>query len=137
MHNSLSTVLLDKSSVVRVDFPFGSLDLYRDHLISTINGGVNLDHAEVAAMCTAIQEHYGTRSYGFLAHRKNGFSVNPMASRRIVTETSVVAGAFVSDNGRVRAVFESELLFYQRPCAVCATIEEAEIFLARHLFPRE
>lgn len=133
MDKTDDTLSLEKAPCRKVELPFGVFELYPRHVVSRIQEGVNLDRTEVDRMCALFREHFGERGFGYLSIRDVPFSVNPMESRRIVSETSVVAGAFVMSNARSRTILQAEVLFYKRPVLGCESLEEAEAFLAHHL----
>jgi hypothetical protein len=129
--NALRT--LPKAPHREVEFPFGRITLYPRHVEMRARGGVELGHPEFEAMIEVLLAHFEQRPYGYLSVREEDYSVDPMAGKRVVTETGVVAGAFVIRSESARRVLEVEKLFYQRPVRACATVEEGEAFLASHL----
>ena len=130
-----STVSLPKDPVKRVSLNFGELEFYPHHMVSRMNAGVHLDEGEFNEILGLIEKHFGIQPYGYLSDRVADYSVNPVSAQRVVSDTTVVAGAFVIRNQRAREVSKVERLFYNAPVLLCATMEEAELFLATHLFP--
>lgn len=124
---------LDKSGAVRVQLAFGEFTFFRHHLEAHVAGGIEVDHPEVDALITVINAQFNGRPYGYLCVRSQAYAVNPMASRRLVEETSVRAGAFVLTSIRSKLVMEAEKLFYRLPVESFDTLEAAEAFLAGQL----
>lgn len=128
---NLSTLPMTQHACI--EFSFGRYDFYERHLVSRIRRGVELGHAEFDKIISAIRDHYGDRRFGYMSVRREDYSVNPLASRRVIAETSVVAGAFIVPDERARLIFSTEKLFYNVPTLACHTEEEGLAFLSGYL----
>ena len=108
-----------------VSLPFGSLLYFEQYVISTIDSGVDFDKDCVDTLIRDLNEHYGDHPFVYITNRKNDYSLNPTEARRIISETSLSAAAFVLVRKFSFDSFKSERAFYKIPTEAFPSLRPA------------
>lgn len=92
--------------------PYCRLDIHDNYTIVTTSEGVNIGFDEVEEIDAVLKRFYNGRLFGMIANRKNRYSINPLAVKKIFADESVVAGAVVGYNlaTRLNAEIENEII---------------------------
>jgi hypothetical protein len=92
--------------------PYCRLELHDNYTIVTTSEGVNIDFDEIEEINAILQRSYNGRLFGMIANRKNRYSINPLAAKKLFSDESVVAGAVVGYNlaTRLNAEIENEII---------------------------
>ena len=89
-------------------FSFGHLEFLNSYAIITCNEGVNIDFSEIEEIEIVTHQVYKEQRFAMIANRKNHYSVNPFAIRRLFSNEKLFAGAIVGDNNITKANAEYE-----------------------------
>ncbi len=108
-----------------VRLPFGSLLCFEQYVICTIDSGVDFDKDCVDTLIGALQDNYGDQPFVYITNRKNDYSLNPAEARRIISETSLSAAAFVLVRKFSFDSFQSERAFYKIPTEAFPSLRQA------------
>jgi len=113
--------------------PFGNLQYFEDYVISTIDGGIDLDRSCVDTLIDHLNQFYGNRPFAYITHRVNDYSLNPAEAKRLITETQIRMAAFVLLRKFSYDSYQTERAFYKIPTAAFGTMEEAINWVKKQL----
>lgn len=91
----------------------GRLEIGECYAIITANHGVEIDVHDVTELCEVLQSTYRDRPFGIITNRKNQYSVDPLAVRKLFEMRSLIAGAIVGYSTVTETVSLAEAKLYR------------------------
>jgi hypothetical protein len=95
----------------KYELQFGQIEMTEAYTVFTANEGINLDNEEITALWAILKKNYGENKFGFIAHRINSYSINPLAIRDFFLNENIIAGAIVSKTEKDKSVADYERMF--------------------------
>lgn len=123
MNNSLN--LKNKTFLTR-STNLGEVYLFDNYIITNFNEGVDIDYANFNEVRDIIKNHFEERPFGFIADRKNSYSINLNDANRFNNSfPNLKAYAIVVYNSLTERVFEIENRFFTFNRQAFKSIEDA------------
>lgn len=123
MNNSLN--LKNKTFLTR-STNLGEVYLFDNYIITNFNEGVDIDYANFNEVRDIIKNHFEERPFGFIADRKNSYSINLNDANRFnISFPNLKAYAIVVYNSLTERVFEIENRFFTFNRQAFKSIEDA------------
>lgn len=104
---------------------YGILHFHEHFVVGTIHAGIDFDKACVDDIVMRLNAAYGNRPFVYISNRIHDYSLNPAQVRRLESETSIIAAAFVLLRRFSHESFQTERVFYKLPIATFQTVDEA------------
>lgn len=110
----------------KIDLSFGSFVLHDNFTIGIINDGEDLKKEENLSIINLCTNHYQSRHFGYISHRKNSYSVDPTVYKRTAELPNLVAIALVLSEPAQKLSASIEKIFFDKPFEYFDSIEEAK-----------
>ncbi|RMB59537.1 hypothetical protein EAX61_08105 [Dokdonia sinensis] len=107
-------------------FDFGTVQIIDNIVIAEINEGVIFDEEQNKQMLEFCSNVLGERSYGYISHRKNSYTVNPTVYLQSSKISNMEAIAIVSSNPSNKLSVSVEKMFFKNPFESFDTIDQAK-----------
>ncbi|MBC3846587.1 hypothetical protein H8K90_09370 [Winogradskyella echinorum] len=131
MNNSLN--LKNKTFLTR-STNLGEVYLFDNYIITNFNEGVDIDYANFNEVRDIIKNHFEERPFGFIADRKNSYSINLNDANRFnISFPNLKAYAIVVYNSLTERVFEIENRFFTFNRQAFKSIEDAIDWVEQNL----
>lgn len=120
-------------SIIKLDF--GEVTFLDRIQIAEINEGVLFDTHENEQIINLARDRFKEEKYGYISHRVNSYSVNPIIYMEAASFPKLAALAIVSSNPVTRNTAQIEKRFFKDKNAfeVFETLEEAIAWIKTHL----
>ncbi len=122
---------------VLLDLEFGTVEIHKNCVISTIKEGVLFDVEERKQLYEVFDKYFNEEPFVYISNRKNDYTVNPTSYLQEDDYSNQLLGMAVicySESSYHTALFEQK--FYKRAFKVFYSTEACEIWAKNILFNR-
>ena len=84
-------------SIKKLELSFTSLEFFDSIVVSTIKEDVLFDEDHVEELRKICKDHFGNKSYAYVANRKNNYNVNPLIYINLIKTNTLKGIAVVSE----------------------------------------
>lgn len=85
-------------SAKKIELSFTTLEFYDSIVISTVKEDILLDEVHVDRLRKLCREHFGNKTFAYVANRKNNYNVNPVIYINLIQTNTLKGIAVVSEN---------------------------------------
>jgi len=104
---------------------FCKLTFYDKYVVAEINEGININKAYNKTLIDIISEFYGEKSFVYITHRINSYSVNPHIYPKTALVKSLVGFAVVSKDFKSKVNARIEQMFFNKPFEIFTDLDNA------------
>lgn len=111
----------------QLDFSFGKVTVYEDYVHVIMNEGVTVTPNFNDVLIALAETHFADRDFVYITHRIYSYSIDPTIYLKTVKIKNLKGFIVVSPNKDFNDAQNIEKLFFCKPFALFATMEEALI----------
>lgn len=104
---------------------FGVLEIYDSYVKAIMFEGVTVKPKHIAVLIAIAEKYYSNKKFGYITHRINSYSVNPIVYVETSKIKNLVAFAVVSKDPVNLSNTQVEKLFIKKPFQAFKKMEEA------------
>jgi len=108
-------------------YPFCTIEVYKDYVISSINEGVHLTPDKNKVLEDIAKEYFKDTKFVYITHRKHSYSVDPSIYLQTSQIKNLAGFAVVAEVPLSKGNAEVERLFFNnKPFEIFAALEDAK-----------
>lgn len=117
-------------------YPFCTIDVYNDYVISRINKGIHLTPDKNRILEDIANDYFNNKQFVYITHRINSYSVDPSIYLQTSKVKNLIGFAVVAEVPLAKGNAEVEKLFLKKPFEIFSDLDDA-IEWAKSLVPNE
>lgn len=122
----INSPYLNSKDYTLLNVKLGSVYLFDNYIVTEFKEGVDINFDNFQEVTDIINNHYGNKSFGFIANRINSYSIDLTdATKFNANFPNLKAYAIVVYNTLTQRVFEIENHFFKYNRAAFKTLENA------------
>lgn len=106
-------------------YPFCTIDVYDNFVISTINKGFHLTPDKNKILEDIANEYFSDKLFAYISHRKYSYSVDPSIYIQTSKIKNMVGMAVVAKAPLAKGNAEIEKLFLDKPFEIFTDLDDA------------
>ncbi|MUU77278.1 hypothetical protein [Winogradskyella endarachnes] len=106
-------------------FDFCQMEIYDNHIITTINDGEHIVVEQHKVLLDVAQTYFKNSNFFYLSNRINSYSLDPKVYYQVSKIENLVGLAIISDNNKAIGNAQIEKLFYNKPYKIFSNMKEA------------
>ena len=110
-------------------FPFGTVLLYENYLVSEINEGETVTIEHNLELVKLSESFYSDRPFGYITNRINSYAVDPKTYIETSKIENLVGFAVVAQEELMMSNTQIEKLFLKKPVEVFRNLENATVWI--------
>lgn len=108
-----------------VTLDFCTVEIHDSYLKAIMNEGITVDVLESNKIINLAKEYFSDKKFGYVTHRINSYSVNPIVYKDVSEIPNLVGFAIVSEGIEKLENSEFEKFFIKKPTKAFQKLESA------------
>lgn len=108
-----------------ITFDFCQMEIYDNHIITTINEGVHITIDNNQILIDVAKKYFDVCDFVYISNRINSYSVDPKVYYHTIKVKNLRGFAIVSNNPKAIGNAKIEKLFYNKDYKIFSDIKDA------------